>query len=127
MLSDERPMEREKVDQHEVWSAIRYLDPDERDKDREAKSTTTINRRNSCFAYGLCCLGGAMAAGTRAMNCGDSNIEVISVHMLTLFVMFITSGKESLHFHETSGPREERHTCRSQPRCMHLGCPQMRS
>ena len=42
MLSDERPMEREKVDQHEVWSAIRYLDPDERDKDREAKSTTTI-------------------------------------------------------------------------------------
>jgi hypothetical protein len=31
-----------KVDQDEVWSAIRYLDPDERDKDREAESTTTI-------------------------------------------------------------------------------------
>ena len=42
MLSDERPMEREKVNQHEVWSAICYLDPDERDKDREGKSTTTI-------------------------------------------------------------------------------------
>jgi hypothetical protein len=42
MLSDERPMEREKVDQDEVWSAIRYLDPDERDKDRQAESTTTI-------------------------------------------------------------------------------------
>ena len=50
-----------------------------------------------------------MAAGTRAMNSGDSNIEVIRVHMLTLFVMFIRSGKESSHFHETSGPREERH------------------
>jgi hypothetical protein len=42
MLSDERPMERERVDQEEVWSAIRYLDPDERDKDREAKSATII-------------------------------------------------------------------------------------
>ena len=42
MLSDERPMEREQVDQEEVWSAIRYLDPDERDKDREAKSATII-------------------------------------------------------------------------------------
>jgi len=39
MLSDERPMEREQVDQEEVWSAIRYLDPDERDKDREASAT----------------------------------------------------------------------------------------
>jgi hypothetical protein len=56
-----------------------------------------------------------MAAGTRAMKSGDSNIEVISVHMLTLFVRFITSGTESSHLHETSGPREERHTCRSQP------------
>jgi hypothetical protein len=42
MLSDERPIEREQVDQEEVWSAIRYLDPDEQDKDREAKSTTII-------------------------------------------------------------------------------------
>jgi hypothetical protein len=40
MLSDERPIEREQVDQEEVWSAIRYLDPDEQDKDREAKSAT---------------------------------------------------------------------------------------
>jgi hypothetical protein len=42
MLSDERPIEREQVDQEEVWSAIRYLDPDEQDKDREAKSATRI-------------------------------------------------------------------------------------
>jgi hypothetical protein len=42
MLFDERPMENEQVDQEEVWSAIRYLDPDERDKDREAKAATII-------------------------------------------------------------------------------------
>ena len=42
MLSDERPIEREQVDQDEVWSAIRYLDPDEQHKDREAKSATII-------------------------------------------------------------------------------------
>jgi len=40
MVSDERPMEHEKVDHEEVWLAIRYLDPDERDKDRKAKSAT---------------------------------------------------------------------------------------
>ena len=42
MLSDEPPMEDEQLDQEEIWSAIRYLDPDERDKDREAKSATII-------------------------------------------------------------------------------------
>ena len=42
MLSDERPIEREQVDQGKVWSAIRYPDPDEQDKDREAKSATII-------------------------------------------------------------------------------------
>ena len=42
MLFDERPMENEQVDQEEVWSAIRYLDPVERDKHREAKSATII-------------------------------------------------------------------------------------
>jgi hypothetical protein len=31
MLADELPMEDEQVDQKEVWSAIPYLDPDERD------------------------------------------------------------------------------------------------
>jgi hypothetical protein len=40
MLSYERSMEHEKVDHEEVWSAIRYLDPDERDKDRKARSAT---------------------------------------------------------------------------------------
>jgi hypothetical protein len=31
MFFDEPPMEDEQVDQEEVWSAIRHLDPDERD------------------------------------------------------------------------------------------------
>jgi hypothetical protein len=42
MLFDERPMEDEQVHQEEVWSAIRYLDPDEADKDRKAKTATII-------------------------------------------------------------------------------------
>jgi hypothetical protein len=42
MLSDERPREHGQVDQEEVWSAIRYLDLDERDQNRETKSATII-------------------------------------------------------------------------------------
>ena len=42
MLSDEQPMEHGQVDQEEAWAAIRYLDPDERDQDREAKSLTIV-------------------------------------------------------------------------------------
>jgi hypothetical protein len=42
MLFDERPMEGEQVNQEEVWSAIRYLDPDEADKDRKANTATII-------------------------------------------------------------------------------------
>jgi hypothetical protein len=42
MLSDEGPMENKQVDQEQVWSAIRYLDPDEGNKNREAKSATII-------------------------------------------------------------------------------------
>ena len=47
MLFDGRRMEGEKVDEQEVWSAIRYLDPDEkaRDKDKDengAGNTATI-------------------------------------------------------------------------------------
>ena len=34
-------MEDEKID-GEVWSVIRYLDPDERDKENEATTTTII-------------------------------------------------------------------------------------
>jgi hypothetical protein len=34
MLLNGRPMEDEKVDEQEVWSAIRYLDPDDKDKDK---------------------------------------------------------------------------------------------
>lgn len=44
MPFDGRHMENEKVDQQEVWSAIRYLDPDEKDKDQsknEAGYTAT--------------------------------------------------------------------------------------
>ena len=40
MLFDGRPMEDEKVDQQEVWSAIRYLDPDDKDKDRDKEAAS---------------------------------------------------------------------------------------
>jgi hypothetical protein len=42
MVSDERPMEHGQLDQEEAWAAIRYLDPDERDQDREARSLTIV-------------------------------------------------------------------------------------
>jgi hypothetical protein len=35
-------MEDEKIDNKEVWSAIRYLDPDEPEKDKEANTATII-------------------------------------------------------------------------------------
>ena len=35
-------MEDEKINKEEVWSAIRYLDPDEREKDKEVNSATII-------------------------------------------------------------------------------------
>ena len=35
-------MEDEKIDKEEVWSAIRYLDPDEREKDKEVNTATII-------------------------------------------------------------------------------------
>ncbi len=35
-------MEDEKIDKEEVWSAIRYLDPDEREKDKEANIAVII-------------------------------------------------------------------------------------
>jgi hypothetical protein len=35
-------MEDEKIGKKEVWSAIRYLDPDERDKDKEANRASII-------------------------------------------------------------------------------------
>ncbi|MCU1298916.1 MAG: hypothetical protein JWO91_3194 [Acidobacteriaceae bacterium] len=40
MLKSE--VEHEKIDKEEVWSAIRYLDPDEREKDNEANTATII-------------------------------------------------------------------------------------
>ena len=36
------PMEDEKTDKEEVWSAIRYLDPDEGEKNKEANTATII-------------------------------------------------------------------------------------
>jgi hypothetical protein len=42
MVSDKRPMEHGQLDQEEAWAAIRYLDPDERDQDREARSLTIV-------------------------------------------------------------------------------------
>ena len=35
-------MEDEKIDKEEVWPAIRYLDPDERQKDKEVNTATII-------------------------------------------------------------------------------------
>jgi hypothetical protein len=35
-------MEDEKIDKEEVWSAIRYLDPDEGEKDKESNTVTII-------------------------------------------------------------------------------------
>ena len=35
-------MEDGKIDKEEVWSAIRYLDPDEREKDKEANTATLM-------------------------------------------------------------------------------------
>ena len=35
-------MKDEKIDNEEVWSAIRYLDPDEREKDKEANTAAVI-------------------------------------------------------------------------------------
>ena len=40
MLKSE--VEHEKIDKEEVWSAIRYLDPDEREKDKEVNTATII-------------------------------------------------------------------------------------
>ena len=54
-------MEDEKIDKEEVWSAIRYLDPDEREKDKEI-DTATINRSIGSSAYGWRCLGSTLAS-----------------------------------------------------------------
>ena len=35
-------MEDEKVDEEEVWAAIRYLDPDGQEKDRVSNTATLI-------------------------------------------------------------------------------------
>jgi hypothetical protein len=35
-------MKDEKIGKEEVWAAIRYLDPDEGDKDKEANTATII-------------------------------------------------------------------------------------
>jgi hypothetical protein len=35
-------MEDEKIDKEEVWSAIRYLDPDKREEDQEINTVTII-------------------------------------------------------------------------------------
>jgi len=35
-------MKDEKLDEEEIWSAIRYLDPDERGKDKEGTAASII-------------------------------------------------------------------------------------
>jgi hypothetical protein len=46
MFFDEPPMEDEQVDQEEVWSAIRYLDPDER---ASGWFTSSVSRSSSAL------------------------------------------------------------------------------
>ena len=41
-LSPKNPMEDAKIDREEIWSAIRYLDPDEQEKDKEVNTATII-------------------------------------------------------------------------------------
>lgn len=53
MVFDEQPMKKEQVYQEEIWSAIRYLDPDERDEDKEAKSARLIALL-ALLLYGVC-------------------------------------------------------------------------
>jgi hypothetical protein len=36
------PMEDEKIDKEEVWSVIRYLDPDERENDKGVNTAAII-------------------------------------------------------------------------------------
>lgn len=40
--SQKSPMEDEKIDREEIWSAIRYLDPDEQARDKEVNTATII-------------------------------------------------------------------------------------
>ncbi len=40
--AQKNPMKDDKIDKEEVWSAIRYLDPDERGKDQEVNIATII-------------------------------------------------------------------------------------
>ena len=35
-------MDNEEIDKEEIWSAIHYLDPDEREKDKEVNTATII-------------------------------------------------------------------------------------
>ena len=35
-------MEDEKIDEEEIWSAIRYLDPDEQERDKEVRIASVI-------------------------------------------------------------------------------------
>jgi len=35
-------MEDKKIDEEGIWSAIRYLDPDEQEKDKEVRTVTIV-------------------------------------------------------------------------------------
>jgi hypothetical protein len=45
-------MEDEKIDEAEVWSAIRYLDPDEKNRDKEGHAATIIAMLGLMFIVG---------------------------------------------------------------------------
>ena len=59
-------MEDEKIDKKEVWSAIRYLDPDEREKDKEAQYSHH-NRNIGSSAYRWQCLGFTLVSSRTAV------------------------------------------------------------
>jgi hypothetical protein len=42
MFLDDRRMEDEQVDPQEIWSAIRYLDPEEKDRNTVSNAATIV-------------------------------------------------------------------------------------
>ena len=49
-------MEDEKIDKEEVWSALRYLDPDERERDKEVNRATIIATLALLIIVGSLCV-----------------------------------------------------------------------
>ena len=50
-------MEDEKVDQQEVWSAIQYLDPDEKDKNKNGAGNSATIIAVLALLFIVCAIG----------------------------------------------------------------------